>query len=142
MYFDDFVKVVRAHSAPNAHLCFHKNRFGPVDIVTILDYGLPRRTLQVHTGHTHWDWYKDSFAMNCTSLNGEIPMKSFIGDFKYAEPGDEEAKWVQRPVRGVRESLMILLRQGVITPGKEIDILLKESSRKYATNTNRLFYRN
>lgn len=144
MYVDDFHRLVRQHLAPYAHLDFHVTRHGPERCISILDYHYPRRRRkQVITGNASWDWYMASFICNFETVAGEVPMESRSGEYIYADDLDNfthQARWRVRPGRGVKDTLKLLLKDGTIVPGSELDRVLGIDSRSVCTNINRILY--
>ena len=140
--FDTFVSVVREHANPSSTIAFHVTRHGPDDVVSIMDYSLPKRTGVCHTGYADSDWYRDSYVCNVTRTAGFIPRENFVGDFRYQEVSTgREAGFEIRPAKGYLTCLQQLLYQGVIVPSHKLDSILREESRKYANPRYRYLYR-
>jgi hypothetical protein len=141
MYFDDFRKLLRRHQSPQARLDFLYSRWGPSDVVSMVDFHLPKRHGVVTTGWSEQDWHRDSFVCNVGFLDGEVPMIGWGGVFREQRtPFDPTPGFTKRPCRGWKQAVQILLRQGVIIPSRELDIILGGDSRAQATNENRIHY--
>jgi len=136
MYWDDFAALIRRNAAPYSAIDFHILRHGPGDVVSIMDYSLPRRELDnANTANEEFNWYVSSFVCNAGWVGGEIPMSNIQGEL-VTDDITGVATWKPRPAVGVRATLYQLLHTGVIWPSKELDMLLNESSaalcpRKY-----------
>lgn len=138
MYFSDFVRLVRAHAAPYTKLDFLMTRFGPGDVVTVMDYNYPRRDGVTHTGYDGFDWYTASCVMNVPF--NELPDESYAGDWRESFTNESAPYWRKRPITGYKRALARLLKEGCIVPSVKLDRLLGYDSRKDATNVTRLYY--
>lgn len=143
MYTDDFVALVRANKHPWAALNFLKTRFGPADVISILDYTYPRRDPPCVTGYSGFDWYTSSLICNFTSE--EQPANGLDGIW-IEEARDKygnitPAHWGQRPATGYIQVLERLLNHGVLIPTRTLDLLLNQNTREIVNPRDwRLFY--
>lgn len=143
MYTDDFVALVRKYANPASQIQFLKTRFGPADVVTILDYSYPRRSAPCVTGHAGFDWYTSSSICNFT-----VPQQTEHGtegrwkeEIRSPEGDMTPAHWDERPTTGYIEVLKRLLAEGVIVPSKTLDRMFNADSGKLVSPTYlRLLY--
>lgn len=141
MYFGDFARLVRRYASPSSQLQFLKTRSGPSDVVTIMDYSLPRRNGVCLTGWTEQDWYRDSVVCNVGYLGGEIPLYNIHG--KFVTQNSESQKvghFEKRPARGVIDALSVLLKDAVICPSSELDTIIGMDTRRLCPSYMRLLY--
>lgn len=117
LYWDEFASFLRRNVNPvNTHLKFERQDTKNLpDMCTIMDYNRPYKKGLIDSKYgRHTDWERDSQVVNCGWLNGEIPM---IG---WQEPS---------PLRGVRQTVKILLKEGVLLPTQEVADLLRATQR-------------
>lgn len=140
MYLTDFKKLVDCHAAPWSNIEFYKTKWGPEDIVTIMDWNAPRREGLRTLGWTETAWYLNSAICNVTVLNGEVPLENDAGEWIEEGP-DVMPHWKKRPVAGARRVLNNLLGQGLIVPSQKLDRLLRKPSIRLAHESNRKHYK-
>lgn len=150
MLVDDFIAIVRRFTAPDAKIHYHKTRFGPEDVISVLDYNYPRRRPDVllKRGRTHEDWYISSFVCNMTV--GSLPRWDIDGIWMEPEKiydhngipiiQAETPYWALRPATGYKPLFITFLKEGLIVPSYELDVLLSYETRRSCTNANRLYY--
>jgi len=135
MYFGDLVKIIRRNAASGTTIKFSRTRYGPTDVVTIMDYSLPSRQGVVETGYSESDWYRDSIVCNCMWRNGEITEHDMSGEWN-----EREHKWENRPGRGWKTTLTIMLRSGCLNPSRELDGLLEDNTRRMCASYRKSCY--
>lgn len=149
MYFDDFAAIVRRNKAPWSRIQFAYNRFGPGDVVTVLDYAFPRRLALaergsvLETGHSHEDWYIESIICNVTKeWQGPVPHAGqWQDEVRFKDGTLKPAHWKLRPTTGYRSVLCQLLESGTLWPSDELDRILNADSRRHAKFGNHTNYR-
>lgn len=143
MYTDDFTALVRRFTYPSACIKYLKTRFGPADIITILDYSYPKRVKGCVTGHADFDWYTSSCICNFT-INEQT---EYGTDGVWAEESRDKygainvAHWEVRPTTGYIPVLEKLLSHGCLVPSKYLDTLMRMNTKKVVSPTEwRLLY--
>lgn len=129
LYWDEFAMLLRRNAAPNAFLRFHAPiPTSPQDICTVVDGNLPQRNGYVDTGYRGIDWLRDSMVCNAGWDRGEIPMEDQASEMGIDLHTGQEVM-VKRPIRGVKNTIKIMLDQGCLVPSREFDEILERDSR-------------
>ncbi len=120
LYWFEFAPIImRARRVGRSLRIYAPNH---LNIVTIVDGTRPKRDVSFKTGISDTDWLRDSIICNSAWENGCIPIISIQGRTWENEAGDE---FVQRPVRGVKGTLAMLLDKGCIKETFEVKELMK-----------------
>lgn len=82
----------------------------------------------MHTKDMMDDRERDAIVCNAGWINGEIPWKNIKGEVIKNEDNSES---VVMPVRGAREVLVILLKEGVIRPSNELSKMIGDNSYRF-----------
>jgi hypothetical protein len=115
MYWGDVRALIERNKRPWSILKYFRSKEGFSDTISVCDMTLPKRAGFVKTGYTDHDWWRDSFVCNASYFNGFIPMRDAT-----AEWDDLNRKWIDKPTRGIRHLLRILISNRVIDKSEEV----------------------
>lgn len=123
MYWGDFALLLERNELPWRELRYYRSKDGFKNTISICDLTLPRRQgkpLSTTEGHER-DWFRDSYICNTGYLDGWIPLVDNTPIWNEATHS-----WERYPVRGIRETINMLLSYKCISRTKEVRKLLGE----------------
>jgi hypothetical protein len=79
-------------------------------------------------GNPHLETEAHAIVCNMAWIDGECPYDNIKGKFAADSFGKPTTKVLQRPLRGVREGLQIMLQKGVLRRSVEVGLILNDYS--------------
>lgn len=134
LHWFDLAPLLRRNAAPwhNIRINFYPLQYARM--VTVMDWHLPELALRTgewkpHKGETLGkastaETEAHAVVCNMAWLEGECPMANVPAIFAHDGQGKLTNKVIQRPERGVKEALRIMLHQGVLEPTEEVGMVL------------------
>lgn len=122
MAWDDVRALIRRNQLPWRYVHYYRSKQGFIDTISIVDFSFPKRSgaLQ-HTADGHEkDWYRDSFVCNAGFVDGYIPYEDNPSVWH-----EVAKRWVVRPMRGLRSTLRILVKEKVVENSEEIKNIIR-----------------
>lgn len=133
MQWFNLLPILQRHTAPTSTLRYYPpRRVGPQEMMTICDFDLPRRKGFIYTANEREDdWFAQSQVLNCCWDNGEIPLYGWKGGTTFEDNplGGKREVLRQAPARGARQVVQMLLNEGCLVPGEELDRVFNLDSR-------------
>lgn len=133
LQWSEVAPFIRRNAAPWMVPRFNYSSKQFTRMVTLMAWGLPallirrgewKPATETH-GHSAVETEAHAVVCNMAWIEGECPMANVPGRFEYNEKG-EPGRMLDRPERGLKEAVGIMLHHGVLTPTVEVGLFVND----------------